>query len=191
MNQKEQIRRAHSIEGKSIRQIQRETGSHRQTIRKALGDGTVPSYTLQQPRTSPVLDPVKPIIEQWLAEDEGRPPKQRHTPKRIYDRLTTEYQFTGAESPVRRSLGHLRRQARAQVFIPLTYAPGQVAQVDFGEAQVGIAGRPLTASFFCLRLGYSNATLCDGVAQPGPGGLLRGPRACLRLPGRRAPPAGV
>lgn len=155
VSQKEQIRRAHYIEGKSIRQIQRETGHHRQTIRKALEDGEVPVYTLQQPRPSPVLEPVKAIIEQWLAEDAARPPKQRHTAKRIYERLKTEYHFRGAESTVRRYVGHRRRQAQAQVFIPLEYTPGQIAQVDFGEAQVVIAGEPLTAQLFCLRLGYS------------------------------------
>ena len=155
MNQKEQIRRAHYIEGKSIRQIQRETGYHRETIRKALEDGEVPNYTLRQPRSSPVLEPVKPIIERWLAEDESRPPKQRHTAKRIHERLTTEYRFTGAESTVRRYVGRLRRQRRSQVFIPLDYAPGQIAQIDFGEAQVVIAEQPLTAQLFCLRLGYS------------------------------------
>jgi len=152
---KEQIRRAYYIEGKSIRQIQRETGCHRQTIRKALEDGTVPRYTLKQSRPCPVLDPVKPIIDQWLAEDQHRPPKQRHTAKRIYERLTTEYGFQGAESTVRRYVGQRRKEMRAQVFIPLSYTPGQTAQVDFGEAQVIIAGEKLTAQLFCLRLGYS------------------------------------
>ena len=152
---KERIRRAYYIEGKSIRQIQRETGCHRQTIRKALEDGFEPHYTLKQPRPCPVLDPVKPIIDQWLAEDQQRPPKQRHTAKRIYERLTTEYGFQGAESTVRRYVGQRRKAMRTQVFIPLSYAPGQTAQVDFGEAQAIIAGELLTAQLFCLRLGYS------------------------------------
>ena len=155
VDQKEQIRRAYYIEGKSIRQIHRETGYHRQTIRKALEDGAVPEYTLKAPRPSPVLDPVKPIIDQWLAEDEQRPPKQRHTAKRIYERLTSEYGFQGAESTVRRYVGQRRKALRAQVFIPLSYAPGQTAQVDFGTAQAIIAGEELTVHLFCLRLGYS------------------------------------
>lgn len=145
VDKQEQIRRAHYVEGKSIRQIQRETGYHRETIRKALEDGEVPVYTLQEPRPSPVLDPVKPVIDQWLREDEDRPPKQRHTAKRIYQRLTTEYDFQGAESTVRRYVGQRRQQLHSQVFIPLAYELGQVAQVDFGEAQVVIAGQLLTA----------------------------------------------
>jgi transposase len=155
VNEKEQIRRAHYIEGKSIRQIQREMGYHRETIRKALEDGGVSRYTLQEPRLSPVLDPVKPIIDQWLAEDEKRPSKQRHTAKRIYERLTTEYGFSGGESTVRRYVGQRRKQARSQVFIPLSYEPGSVGQVDFGEAQVIIAGEQVRVYLFCLRLGYS------------------------------------
>jgi transposase len=155
VEQKEQIRRAHYIEGKSIREIQRETGHHRTTIRKALADGDVPTYTRQQSRPSPVLGPVKPLIDQWLAEDQNRPPKQRHTAKRIYERLKTEYGFQGAASTVRRYVGQQRKRLRSQVFIPLSYAPGQVAQVDFGEAQVVIAGETWTVQLFCLRLGYS------------------------------------
>jgi len=53
VKQKEQIRRAFHVEGKSIRQIQRETGYHRKTIRKALEDSSVPKYTRQQQRSSP------------------------------------------------------------------------------------------------------------------------------------------
>ena len=120
-------------------QIQRETGHHRKTIRQALEDGSVPQYALKRSRPSPVLDPVKPIIDRWLAEDEARPRKQRHTARRIYERLTTEYGFTGGESTVRRYVGQRRKRMRSQVFIPLAYAPGRTGQVDFGEAQVSRA----------------------------------------------------
>jgi transposase len=155
VNEKEEIRRAHYIEGKSIRQIQREMGHHRETIRKALEGGEVPRYEQQALRPSPVLDRVKPVIDQWLAEDRDRPVKQRHTAKRIYERLTTEYAFTGAESTVRRYVGQRRKQLGTQVFIPLEYEPGKLAQVDFGEAQVIIAHEEVTAQLFCLRLGFS------------------------------------
>jgi transposase len=155
VEQKEQIRRAFYVEGKSIRQIQRETGYHRQTIRKALEDSGVPKYARKGPRKSPVLDPVKPIIDHWLAEDRNKPPKQRHTAKRIHERLTAEYGFQGAESTVRTYVSQQRKAMRAQVFIPLSYQPGQTGQVDFGEAQVIIAGEQLKVQLFCLRLGYS------------------------------------
>ncbi len=60
---KEEIRRAHYIQGKSIRQIHRETGHHRRTIRKALADGMKPEYQQRKPQAQPVMDPVKIIIE--------------------------------------------------------------------------------------------------------------------------------
>jgi DNA invertase Pin-like site-specific DNA recombinase len=53
VEQKEQIRRAFYLEGKSVRQIQRETGYHRQTIRKALQDGEIPRDALKEGRASP------------------------------------------------------------------------------------------------------------------------------------------
>ena len=152
---KEELRRAFYVEGKSIRQIQRETGHHRRTIRKALEDGFIPEYHRQAPRACPVLDPVKAIIDRWLEEDLDRPAKQRHTAKRIYTRLRDEYGFQGAESTVRGYVGQHRRRVGAQVFIPLGYAPGQIAQVDFGEAQAIVAGEQRKVQMFCLRLGYS------------------------------------
>jgi transposase len=163
VDKKEQIRRAYYIEGKSIRQIRRETGYHRETIRKALENGEVPCYILQESRPRPVLDPVKAIIDQWLAEDQDRPPKQHHTAKRIHERLTTEYHFKGAESTVRGYVGQCRKQMRAQVFVPLDYEPGKLGQVDFGEAQVVIASELLTAQLFCLRLGYSKQPFVTGL----------------------------
>jgi len=155
VDKKEQIRRAYYLEGKSVRQIHRETGYHRDTIRKALADGLIPEYALKEPRPTPVLAPVKAIIDEWLEKDAEQPRKQRHTAKRIYDRLKAEYGFQGAESTIRRYVGQRRRELSSEVFIPLGYEPGQMAQVDFGEAQVVISGKQLSSQLFCLRMCYS------------------------------------
>lgn len=155
VEEKEQLRREHFVNGKSIRQLQAETGRHRQTIRKALQDGAAPRYQLRAGRTSPVLGPVKELIAQWLAEDAQRPVKQRHTAKRIYARLCAEYGFGGAESTVRYYVGQLRKRQRKPVFIPLAYTPGEQAQVDFGEAEVKLGGKLQVVQLFCMRLGYS------------------------------------
>ncbi len=154
---KEEIRRAHYIHGKSIRQIHRETGHHRRTIRKALEDGMKPEYQRRKPQAQPVMAPVKIIIDQWLEKDKTQPPKQRHTAKRIHERLKTEYEFNGAESTVRHYVAQRRRELGNgnDVFIPLVYAPGHMAQVDFGAAEIIIAGEQLTAQIFCLRMCYS------------------------------------
>lgn len=135
--------------------MRRETGHHRDTIRKTLEDSAGPQHTLRKPRTSPVIDPVEPIIDQWLAEDEQRPRKQRHTARQIYERLRTEYGFEGGESTVRGYVGQRGKQMRSEVLIPLVYEPGRLAHVDFGETQVAIAGEQVTAQLFCLLMGYS------------------------------------
>jgi transposase len=77
------IRKKHLIDGWSIRQLSRQLGLSRQTVRKALATTTPPRYTLRQPRPSPRIDPVRPLIASWLRADEQAPPKQRHTATRI------------------------------------------------------------------------------------------------------------
>jgi len=161
---KEQIRRAYYIEHKSIRQIHRETGCHRRTIRNALSDVLVPQYSLKESRPEPVLSPVKGIIDQWLKEDEKQPLKQRHTAKRIYERLKAEYGFLGVEPTIRKYIGQVPRELHSEVFIPLSYAPGQTTQVDFGEAHAIIGGRQTKSQLFCMKLGYSKQPVA--VAMP-------------------------
>ena len=152
MDQGEQIRRAYFIDAKSIRRIAREGHHDRRTVRKFLGDAGPPRYTLKVPRRRPVLDPFRGVIDQWLKEDQDRPPKQRHTAHRIYDRLVSEFAFQGGESTVREYVRQVR--PRRQVMIPLDHDPGE-AQVDWGEAQVYLDGRRTKVHLFCLRLCYS------------------------------------
>ena len=75
-------------DGWSIREISRRSGWSRQAVRKALAaPAAPPRYELSAPRPSPVMGPYLPLVRQWLADDETAPPKQRHTARRIYDRL--------------------------------------------------------------------------------------------------------
>ena len=154
VNQKEQIRRAFFIEGKSIRQIARERHHDRRTVRAAIRDAGPSHYKLTQPRPRPVLGPYVAIIDEWLAGDQFSPPKQHHTSRRIYHRLVEEKGYTGGESTVRDYVRQHRNQPRP-VFIPLSYEPGEDAQVDFGEAVVIMKGRPLTVQLFVGRLCFS------------------------------------
>jgi len=154
VDQKEQIRRAFFFEGKSIRQIARERHHDRRTVRAAIRDAGPPHYKLTRPRTRPVLGRFVAIIDKWLADDEFQPAKQRHTSRRIYHRLIEEHGYTGGESTVREYV-HKHRARQRPVFIPLAYAPGVDAQVDFGEARVMMKGRPLTVQLFVGRLCFS------------------------------------
>ncbi len=81
MEQYEYIRTAHRVYGKSIRQIQKDTGHSRVTIRKVL-QGEAPEYKRRERQAYPVLETHREKIDLWLREDEGSPKKQRHTARR-------------------------------------------------------------------------------------------------------------
>lgn len=151
VEEKERIRRAHYIEKKPIRAIARELGHSRRVVRKALREGGVPIYRRRRPYRLPVIGSYVSIIEQWLQEDESRPIKQRHTAHRIFVRLVEEQGFTGCESNIRRYV-RLRRPKMDSVFVPIEHRIGSEAQVDFGEAQIYLAGRLTTVHLFCYQL---------------------------------------
>jgi transposase len=156
VDERERIRRAYYVEHKPKRQIARELGHARTTVDKALTDPAGAGYHLNQPRPAPVLGPVKAQIDAWLIENETLPRKQRYTSHLIFQKLRTEHGFTGGESTVRGYISRERqRQRRPAVFLPLEFDPGQDAQVDWGEAEVELAGERVTVQLFVMRLCYS------------------------------------
>jgi transposase len=156
VDDKEIIRRAYLIDNKSQRQIAKELHHSRHTVAAALADPASGTYELRMPRPAPVLAPYQSTIEQWLRDDLEAPRKQRRTAHRIYTQLVELHHFPGAESSVRRYVRRCRTELEPpEAFLLLTYAPGLDAQCDFGEAQVLLAGEPVTAQFFCIRLCYS------------------------------------
>ena len=156
------IRRAVQVDGMSIREAAREFGLSRKTIRKMLQFSLPPGYQRKKPVARPKLGPWLGIIDQILADDQSQPKKQRHTAKRIFDRLKTEHGFGGGYTIVKDYV----RQARLthkEVFVPLAHPPGD-AQADFGEALVVIAGVEQKAHFQCFDLPYSDD--CFVIAFP-------------------------
>jgi transposase len=148
------IRRAVQVDGMSIRQAAREFGLARKTIRKMLQFSLPPGYERKTPVARPKLGPWLGIIDQILVEDQSQPKKQRHTAKRIFDRLKAEHAFRGGYTIVKDYV----RQARLthkEVFVPLAHPPGD-AQADFGEALVVVAGTEQKAHFQCLDLPHSD-----------------------------------
>ena len=89
------VRRAYFVEGMSVREAARVFGLHRDTVRKMLRYSVPPGYRRQRPPERPKLDPYKGVIDQIIEEDRGVPKKQRHTAKRIYERLRDEHGFPG------------------------------------------------------------------------------------------------
>jgi transposase len=94
------------------------------------------------------------IQECLRSDDEEHLPKQKHTAKRIYDRLVQEYGFTGGESTVRHYVKQLKDKP-AEAFVPLEFDPGEAIQVDWGEAVIYLNGERTTVHLFCGRLCYS------------------------------------
>jgi len=150
----ERIRREVLVQGKSQRQASRELRHSRKTVTKALKHSSPPGYRRQHPPPHPILGPFIPLIETWLEEDRQRPPKQRHTGTRIYERLREEYDYAGSASAVRRYLAQ-RQRSQGEVFFPLSFDPGEEAQIDWGEAWCLLNGMAQKVFLFCLRLCYS------------------------------------
>lgn len=149
------IRYAYYIEKKSMKEIERKWGHSYWTIRKALDTPEPVPYQRQKAREAPVLGAYKAAMDEMLAENERLPRKQRYTSRKIYETIQKQG-YTGAESSVRRYVGRVRKASRRPaVFLPLAFDPGQDAQVDWGEAQVVMAGEERTVQLFIMRLCYS------------------------------------
>lgn len=156
------VRRAVQVDGMSVRQAAREFGLSRKTIRRMLQFSLPPGYQRKKPVARPKLGPWLGIIDQILVDDKSQHKKQRHTAKRIWDRLKSEHAFGGGYTIVKDYV----RQARLshkEVFVPLAHPPGD-AQADFGEALVVIAGVEQKAHFQCFDLPYSDD--CFVIAFP-------------------------
>ena len=115
MDQYEHIRTAHRVYKKSIRQIAKETGHTRKTVRKALL-GLSPQYRRNQEPACGVMDSGAVTVEGWLKTDQEEHRKQGHTAHRIYTRLLEEHSFKGAESTVRRWVRE--QKARMGTYVP-------------------------------------------------------------------------
>ena len=131
------VRLAHS-EGMSQRELARHFNISRDSVRKMLSFSTPPRYRREKPVKRPKLDGFTEIIDGWLEEDKKVLRKQRHTAKRIHERLQAEHKFTGGYTIIKDYVRAYRRQRR-EMFVPLAHPPGH-AQADFGEAMVVIAG---------------------------------------------------
>jgi len=148
------VRRAVQVDGMSIRQAAREFGLARKTIRKMLQFALPPGYERKNPIVRPKLGPWVGVIDQILVDDRSQPKKQRHTAKRIWDRLKAEHSFTGGYTVVKDYV-RLARLRQKEVFVPLTHPPGE-AQADFGEALVVIGGVEQKGHFLCIDLPHSD-----------------------------------
>jgi transposase len=132
------VRRAVYVEGMSQRGAARYFGIDPRTVAKMMRFSVPPGYRRRRPPARPKLDPFTGIIDQILDDDASMPAKQRHTAKRIFERLRDEHGYEGGYTTVKDYVRVRRRQAR-EVFVPLWHPAGH-GQADFGEAVAVIGG---------------------------------------------------
>ena len=147
------VRQSVIVEGRSRRETARLFGIARKTVDKMCAFSAPPGYRRRSPAAKPKLDGFTGIIDQILADDQRMPAKQKHTAKRIFERLRDEYGFAGHYTIVK-SYIHDRQVSAKEMFVPLHHPAGH-AQVDFGEGLIGGVARKL--HFFCMDLPHSDA----------------------------------
>lgn len=150
-----QVRQYVLVEGHSKRDACRQFGLHWDTLQKMLGHPQPPGYRRAAAPRTRKIDQVLPILHQWLEDDRTTPRKQRHTSKRIYERLRDEHGYDGGETTVKDAVRSWRK-VHAQTYVPLLHPPGE-AQVDFGEASFFLNGMLTKAALFVMSLPYSDA----------------------------------
>ena len=146
------VRRACMVDGMSIREASRVFGLHRDTVRKMLAYPVPSGCRRRKPPRRPGIGPYTGVIDRTLEDDPvsrtgqalGLLRKQRHTAKRIYERLRDEYGFDGRYTIVKDYVRERRLRTR-EMFVPPSHPPGH-AQCDSGEAWAVIEGVKLSGT---------------------------------------------
>ena len=156
----EQLRREHEFGVGTIAGVAAKFGVHRRLVRQALA-GALPPPHRYPPRAKPKLGVVADFIDKVLEEDRQAPRKQRHTARRLYRRILTEFpDTTVAESTVRNHVRARKRQMgldRRETFVPQSYGWAQEAQVDWYEAWVDLGDERTKVQVFAMRAMASGA----------------------------------
>lgn len=154
----EAIRRDARREGLSIRELAARHQVHRRTVRQALADAVPPARKVYPAREKPAIGPWTEVIDGWLVADRQAPRKQRHTARRVWQRLVAEHGASLSEVTVSRYVTGRRRELgldRVEVMVPQTHAAGAEAEVDFGEFYTWIGSGLVKVWMFVMRLSCS------------------------------------
>ena len=176
MEQFERIRRDHRDEELSIRELASRHRVHRRTVRAALVDAVPPERKVPV-RRRPVSGPWEPVVRGWLEADLSEPRKQRHTARRVWQRLLDEHGARVSESTIRALVHDLKIEIgadRSLVAVPQTHLPGADAEVDFGDFVAIIAGERLQLHMFVMRLSHSGRAVHIAYGNVGTEAFLDG-----------------
>ena len=174
------IRKLYFEQGKTVTGISQETGYDRKTVRKYVQMENFNVSRKIKPAESkicPKMEPYKPLVDQWLLEDKQRRKKQRHTAKRVYERLCKEaegfncsYRLV-AEYVSGRKKEIWEKNPVGNGFLPIEHHPGE-AQADFGYADFIENGERISGKYLVLSFPYSNAAFIQLIYEETPESLL-------------------
>jgi hypothetical protein len=179
----------------SIRGLADKYGVHRRTVREAI-ESPIPPPRRCPPRRTLVLDAVRGAVDAMLVEDLSAPRKQRHTARRIFERLRDEHDARVSYSYVAKYV-HCRRPqltaeaaaraaARAGVvagFVPQYHPPGAEGEVDFADLWVRLDGQMTKCFLFTLRLSHSGKAVHRVFTSQGQEAFLEGHVAAFEVLG--------
>jgi transposase len=156
----EQIRREYEFGVGTIQGVSRKLGVHRRLVREAIRSA-LPARRKKTERPQVKMAPAAEFIDAILEADRKAPRKQRHTAKRIWERIGEEVPgCTAAERTVRQYVARRRETlglARRETFVPQSYDWGVEAQVDWYEACAELDGERVKLQVFSLRSMASGA----------------------------------
>jgi transposase len=156
----EQIRREYEFGVGSVIGVARKLGVHRRMVREAVRNA-VPAQRKKTERPAVKMAPAVSLIESILESDRKAPRKQRHTARRIYDRIRAEIPgCTPAERTVRQYVERRKQVfglAEHETFVPQSYGWGVEAQVDWYEAYADLGGERIKLQVFSMRSMASGA----------------------------------
>lgn len=166
----EAIRRDDRLEGLSVRALAARHRVHRRTVRQALASA-LPPPRKAYPRACPAIGPWTEVVDAWLVADKTAPRKQRHTARRVWQRLVTEHGAELSEVTVSRYVRRRRVELGlvdpGEVMISQEHPLGAEGEADFGEFYAEIDGEMTKCHLFILRLsasgkGVSTVSLSEG-----------------------------
>src|SRR5690625_2368799 len=152
------IRHEANQKGETYSSIGRKMGVDPRTVKKYANQEEFKRKEKQK-RKSPVMDPVKPIVDKWIKEDLKKKKKYQRTAKKIYEQLRDFHNFTGSDRTVRDYVSKRKKELKesmTEAALPLESIPG-TAQVDFGTGPFEYDSETIDLPYLVMSFPYSNS----------------------------------